>query len=73
MQVSHDEFAEWMQHPVTEKYREYLGKLRLEIMENWAAGMYTSESSEGTAQKNAVGLGQLQLLEDLLNLTHEEM
>jgi hypothetical protein len=71
--LNHDEYNDWLQHPVTEKYREYLRKLRVDIMENWASGQYTAESAEGTAQKNAVGLGQLQLVEDLLTLTHEDI
>jgi len=42
-------------------------------VEDWAAGIFTAESAEGTAQKNAVALGQLQVFEDLLTLTEEEL
>lgn len=71
--MNQEEYNDWLQHPVTEIYRSYLSKMRMTIMEDWASGVFTAESAEGTAQKNAVGLGQLQLVEDLLNLTHEEL
>lgn len=71
MPVNKEEWNEWLQHPVTVAFREHLASLKERIKEDWAAGFFTDESSEGTAQKNAVALGQHQLLEDLL-LTDEE-
>ena len=73
MKVNSEEWNEWLGHPVTEIYRGYLKELLLKIMEDWASGIYTDESAEGTAQKNAVALGQYRQIEDLLNLTEEDL
>lgn len=73
MKVNNEEWLEWLGHPVTQIFRDYMKELQAEVQENWAAGMYTAESSEGTAQKNAVALGQFRLLEDLLQVDEESL
>jgi hypothetical protein len=68
-----EEFSEWLLQPMTVAYMSYLKELKRSTMEDWAAGLYTAESAEGTAQKNAVALGQIRLIEDLLTLTVEDI
>ena len=73
MPVNKEEWSEWMQHPVTSAFFKHLRHLQGTIQDDWAAGIYTSESSEGTAQKNAVALGQYRLIEDLLSTNEEDL
>lgn len=73
MPVNKEEWSEWLQHPVTVAYRKGLIAMKGAIQNDWAAGVYTAESSEGTAQRNAVALGQFRLLEDLLSLDEESL
>lgn len=68
-----DEFDDWMQHPVTEMFRKHLKTMMDGITEDWANGIFTAESSEGTAQLNAAALGQVRLIHDILNLTEEDI
>lgn len=73
MPVNKEEWSEWLQHPVTVAYRRHMTERLREIQDEWAAGVYTSESSEGTAQRNAVALGQYRLLQDLLTTDEESL
>lgn len=65
--VTRQDKADWKTHPVTKEFFKELGIAREAILEEWAAGGYTEESSEGTAQKNACALGNLQMIEQIWN------
>jgi hypothetical protein len=73
MKVNSEEWKEWLGHPVTQIFREYMQELLVSIRDDWAAGVYTDPSAEGTAQKNAVALGQYRQIEDLLNVDEESL
>jgi hypothetical protein len=47
--------------------------MRLELMESWAAGDFTRESAEGTASLGARALGQVQILDSILDLRTERV
>jgi hypothetical protein len=71
--LTSEDFDDWLTNPVTEVFRKHLGKMVEQTKGDWASGLYTAESSEGTAQKNAVALGSIRILEDILNITYEDL
>jgi hypothetical protein len=70
MSLTQEEFLEWKSNPVTSKFFIYLNDTRKEILEAWAEGTFTSESSDGTIQLNAAALGKVRLLADLQEIDH---
>jgi hypothetical protein len=50
-----------------------LKKLRELTKEAWSNGVYTAETIEGTIQLNAKALGKAEILEDLINITYEDL
>lgn len=67
-----DEVKGWMHHPVTEAHLKRLKEAQEEIKESWANGVYTTESIEGTAQKNAEAIGAYRQIDQIL-IDIEEM
>lgn len=56
-------------------FRKYLEKMRGEVLESWALGLYVAESQSGTIQMNAKQLGVVEVLDKLLSpeLTYREI
>jgi hypothetical protein len=50
---------------------ESIARTKHDIKDNWAAGNYTEETVEGTAQQNAKAIGRYQALEDVEDLIEE--
>jgi len=68
---------EWVQSkqsdPAFQSLFLYIRKITSRIKSDWAAGMYTGPSADQTAQLNAQAIGQIQALENLLNLSYEDL
>jgi len=63
----------WMKQEETQIFFKDLDEMRLEFLEAWASGNFTRESAEGTAVLNAKALGQVQLLDSILDLRTEKV
>jgi hypothetical protein len=70
LQVSEDDWADWLLHPITKVFREYMRKSRLDLMEQWAQGCFTNQEHFATAVANAAAIGQADLFKRLLDLDH---
>lgn len=62
----------WLQKEETQIFFEDLEIMRNDIIESWALGDYTRPTSEATAMLNAKALGQLQMLDSILDLRIEK-
>ena len=62
-----------MDHPVTKELHKFLRQRRLDAMERWASGGFTSESVEGTSQLNSAALGGMKVLDEIINLSYEDV
>lgn len=60
------QIQEWQTSKVTQDFITALKSDRDNILDNWASGQYTAETSEGTAQLNASALGQVRALDDVI-------
>lgn len=45
-----------------------LSDTRSEYLESWAGGVFTEESVDGTAQRNAEALGKVQMLDSVIEM-----
>lgn len=68
-----EEFQEWKKHPASERFFKFLAKTREGIKEEWANSAFVGAEKEETLQRNAAALGQVRILEDLINATFEEI
>lgn len=71
--VSSAEIAQWKHHPCTQALLYGLLHSETVLMENWKQGNYTLEGVEGTAQKNAQVLGQLESIDLIKKYILEEI
>lgn len=60
------EIQSWKQHPVTDEFVSILEERRRDLQDSWSAGQFTGKSTDETAQMNAKAIGQVQMLEDIL-------
>jgi hypothetical protein len=67
------EWDEWKSHPVTQDFFKAMRNRKDELLEDWVRGSYTTESVDGTAQRNALALGRVHMLTDLLEATYEDV
>ena len=58
-----DEYAQWRQHPATQKVRQYWRDYRQRLMERWAKGNRMSEAQQAYCQ----------ILNDLDLMTFEDI
>jgi len=65
------EIQEWQNSRVTHEFFEKISQDRNNILDNWAVGSYTAETSEGTAQLNSAALGQIRAIDDVLAASNE--
>lgn len=72
-QPSREEYLEWLRHPVTQAYRQFLRTRLQESKDMWAEGCFTRESVEGTVQLNANALGRAEILARLIDLEWETL
>lgn len=65
-------YDDWLQHPITQLYRQLLEEWQRAIKEQWAAGAFQKEQPLETAVANAQALGELRQLKELSELDYEE-
>jgi hypothetical protein len=61
----------WRRLPETEAFFEELRHMRGEVMEAWAAGEYVGPTIDATLQWNIKALGQVQLLNNIMEVGNE--
>lgn len=59
---------EWRAHPVTQKLFQFLRARKEGLKEQWASGRFTDVQRYGSAILNAKAIGQVELLDRLLEL-----
>lgn len=55
--VNEEEFADWLQHPVTQALREVLAHRREQLRRQWEGGSFTDYSKDGTILTNVGNMG----------------
>ena len=58
---------DWLNLEQTKVLIKYLKFRRMELLETWASGGFTSESFDGTIQKNSEALGGVKELDTLIS------
>jgi hypothetical protein len=66
-----EELVEWLHHPVTEAFQEFLRKWQGSLQDQWAAGQFQVDSTQATAARNAGALGQVSMIKAILGLEYE--
>jgi hypothetical protein len=67
------EWEEWKLSQTTKEWFDFLKNLREEIKEDWAQSRYVGEYDSLTCQMNAAALGQVRLIEKLLEAEYVEI
>lgn len=62
---------EWKQHEQTRDYVSRLKTAIVEAQENWAGGLYTHATADGTLQKNSEMIGFIMGLRQAIELIEE--
>lgn len=65
--VSKEDWSSWLEHPMTKIFRELLRKRMGIRKDDWVAGCFT------TLEMNAKALGEVQVLQAILELSAEEV
>lgn len=71
--VSEEEWSGWVGHPITQIFRALMRKRLEDTKQNWADGKLTHPSAEGTAMLSASAIGGCKVLNELLNLTADDI
>lgn len=66
METTKEAFLEWLSHPVTKEYHKFLAGWVESLKGQWAARRFDEDD-------NLIALGQVDLLQDLQNLTYEQL
>lgn len=69
---SEDEFKDWLAHPFTQHYREFLRLWQENIKDQWAGGSFQGQTPNITFSANAQALGQVILLGQLQEVDYEK-
>lgn len=64
--LSATEVRDWLGHPVSKVFLTALRQERESVMEAWAAGVFTEQTVDGSAQLNSRALGEVQILHELV-------
>lgn len=65
-QISATEAEQWFHHPLTRELVDEVKQARQLIVDKWTAGQYTTETAEGTSQKNAQALGNIEMADEVV-------
>ena len=71
--MSQEEVQDWLEHPVTRALLEHLQRKRVQVMELWVAGKYQSDNPYVTQGSNAHALGQIDMLEYVIDIDAGDM
>jgi hypothetical protein len=66
-----EELEEWLHHPVTEAFLEFLRKWEESLQDQWAVGQFQVDSPQATAARNAGALGQVSMIRAIIGLEYE--
>ena len=69
--IEKEDVVVWLSNPCTKEVIAQLYEERQYILEQWAQGQFTGESSEATAQLNAEMLGRIKAIDMHLSLYQE--
>jgi hypothetical protein len=61
----------WLRQAETEAFFQDLVGMRLELLEAWAAGDFTCASAEATVALGSKALGQVQMIDSILDFKLE--
>jgi hypothetical protein len=64
-------FQDWQAHPISQLHKDLLEVWAERLKEQWAAGQFQHEDTYQTALANAQALGQVRLLQQLMELDHD--
>lgn len=67
------QWRNWLNQEETQTFFNDLDAMRGEILGAWASGSFTESSADATAQLNAKALGQIQMLDAILDIRTERM
>lgn len=70
---SEEEFQNWLLQPETRVFWDLLRRWKENLQDQWARGVFQEDSVEETAMANANALGELNLLNQLLELSYENL
>lgn len=70
-EFSRSELQEWLNHQCTLELQQRLKEEYDTIVDMWANGAFTNESSDGTAQANAEALGRVKAISAFLDMMEE--
>ena len=68
-----EKYNDWLAHPVTVRFNQYLRRERESLKEQWANGSFTAPSAEQTALLTANAVGQCEVLSTLINLEPDQL
>jgi len=68
-----DEFQEWLLHPVTRAFREYLDKQRRALMEKWASGDIAQKAKHEHILMDASAISACQTMQGLRDLSYDNL
>lgn len=67
------QWRNWLNQEETQTFFQDLESMRNDLKEAWASGGFTERTVSETAQLNARALGQVQILDAILDLRTERM
>lgn len=70
--ITKEMFQEWKAHPVTREVFEEIKKAKQNLLENYSNGLTIGETADSTHGLTNKLCGQLQGLDQLLNIKYED-
>ena len=72
-EIKQVEWEEWRLSPVTQALvHRFLPRAKQALMEQWAAGQFQGEHRDEILTRNAAALGQIELIERLMEMDMKE-
>jgi len=68
MAMSQEEYQEWVAHPLTQKFHQYLLDYRAQMMEKWAQGGYHPQNPE-----SVMAISRCQMAQELTSLDDDSI
>ena len=67
------DFIDWLDHPVTQKFMSFLARRKDDLKEQWASGTFTHVERYAAAIANAKAIGQCEELSRMLELQFDQI
>lgn len=71
--LEEQDFIDWLDHPVTQKFMTFLAQRKEDLKEQWASGAFTHVERYATAIANAKAIGRCEELSRILELEHTDL